>query len=110
MRAYKSEDSRIICENFIRLPSKRYSYSTDIIQISSNKKPIFPRTHPDYYATIKQPIDLIRIQQKLRTDEYQTFEQFIDDIDLLLANAKIFYKVNFHLPFEIYISSLIEKF
>jgi len=42
---------------------------------------------------IKQPIDLIRIQQKLRTDEYQTLEQFSDDIQLLLTNAKTFYRV-----------------
>jgi protein polybromo-1 len=42
---------------------------------------------------IKQPIDLIRIQQKLRTDEYQTLEQFSDDIQLLLNNAKTFYRV-----------------
>ena len=42
---------------------------------------------------IKQPIDLIRIQQKLRTDEYQTLEQFNDDIQLLLNNAKTFYRV-----------------
>jgi hypothetical protein len=42
---------------------------------------------------IKQPIDLIRIQQKIRTDEYQTLEQFIDDIQLLLTNAKNFYRV-----------------
>ncbi|CAF3715671.1 unnamed protein product [Rotaria sordida] len=74
LRAYKSEDGRIVCETFIRLPSKR--------------------THSDYYTLIKQPIDLIRIQQKIRTDEYQTLEQFIDDIELLLTNAKTFYRKN----------------
>ncbi|CAF2917299.1 unnamed protein product [Rotaria sp. Silwood2] len=74
IRAYKSEDGRIVCENLIRLPSKR--------------------THSDYYTLIKQPIDLIRIQQKIRTDEYQTLEQFIDDIELLLTNAKTFYRKN----------------
>jgi hypothetical protein len=55
----------------------------------------FYRTHADYYTLIKQPIDLIRIQQKIRTDEYQTLEQFIDDIQLLLTNAKTFYRVKF---------------
>ncbi|CAF0899175.1 unnamed protein product [Rotaria sp. Silwood1] len=74
IRAYKSEDGRLVCENFIRLPSKR--------------------THSDYYTLIKQPIDLIRIQQKIRTDEYQTLEQFIDDIELLLTNARTFYRKN----------------
>ena len=51
------------------------------------------RTHAEYYTLIKQPIDLIRIQQKIRTDEYQTSEQFLDDIQLLLTNAKTFYRV-----------------
>ncbi|CAF3824420.1 unnamed protein product [Adineta steineri] len=74
IRSYKSEDGRVICETFIRLPSKR--------------------THSDYYTLIKQPIDLIRIQQKIRTDEYQTLEQFNDDIQLLLTNAKTFYRKN----------------
>lgn len=37
---------------------------------------------------------MIRIQQKIRTDEYQTFEQFIDDIQLLVTNAKAFYRVS----------------
>ncbi|UJR28717.1 hypothetical protein I4U23_009946 [Adineta vaga] len=45
-------------------------------------------------TTIKQPIDLIRIQQKIRTDEYQTLEQFTDDIQLLITNAKTFYRKN----------------
>jgi hypothetical protein len=57
----------------------------------------FHRAHADYYTLIKQPIDLIRIQQKIRTDEYQTFEQFIDDIQLLLTNAKTFYRVKLYL-------------
>lgn len=51
------------------------------------------RTNPDYYSSIKQPIDFIRIQQKIRTDEYETLQQFVDDIQLLLTNAKSFYKV-----------------
>ncbi|CAF1411121.1 unnamed protein product [Adineta ricciae] len=74
LRAYKSADGRTVCENFIRLPSKR--------------------ANAEYYASIKQPIDLIRIQQKIRTDEYQTIEQFIDDIQLLINNAKTFYRRN----------------
>ena len=51
------------------------------------------RTHADYYSIIKQPIDFIRIQQKVRTEEYQTLEQFTDDIQLLFTNAKTFYRV-----------------
>jgi hypothetical protein len=91
LRAYKTEDGRIVCESFIRLPSKRYFLLLNHLHFFS--KIISYRTHAEYYTLIKQPIDLIRIQQKIRTDEYQTLEQFTDDIQLLLTNAKNYYRV-----------------
>lgn len=51
------------------------------------------RSNPDYYNSIKDPIDLIKIQQKIHSDEYSSFEQFLDDIKLLLNNTKDFYRV-----------------
>lgn len=50
----------------------------------------------DYYNSVKQPIDLIKIQQKLKTDEYETFEQFDEDIVLLFSNAINYYEVSFY--------------
>lgn len=70
--------------------------SSIILSLKNN----FHRTHAEYYTLIKQPIDLIRIQQKIRTDEYQTFEQFIDDIELLITNAKTFYRVRLNLSID----------
>lgn len=51
------------------------------------------KSSQDYLAIIKQPIDLSKIQQKFKTDEYQTFQQFDADIQLLISNAKLYYQV-----------------
>ncbi|CAF3919770.1 unnamed protein product [Adineta steineri] len=70
IRACKNEDGRILCENFIRVPNKRAN------------------------ADHSNSIDLTQIQQKIHSDEYTSFEQFLDDIELLLNNAKTFYRKN----------------
>lgn len=38
------------------------------------------------------PIDLLRVQQKLKTDSYEDVEDLTTDIELLVSNAKAFYK------------------
>ena len=53
----------------------------------------FSRANADYYSTIKDPIDLTQIQEKLHKNDYQTFEEFLDDLELLFNNAKTFYRV-----------------
>jgi hypothetical protein len=57
------------------------------------------RANADYYASIKDPIDLIQIQQKIHSDEYTSYEQFLDDIELLINNAKSFYRVKLNFVF-----------
>lgn len=42
---------------------------------------------------VANPIDLLRIQQKLKTDEYEDVDQLTVDVDLMVSNAKAFYKV-----------------
>jgi protein polybromo-1 len=41
---------------------------------------------------VTNPIDLLRVQQKLKTDSYEDVEELTADIELLVNNAKAFYK------------------
>lgn len=51
------------------------------------------RQDPAYYEVVSNPIDLQRIQQKIKTDEYEEIEDMTCDIMLLVKNAKQFHKV-----------------
>lgn len=42
---------------------------------------------------VSNPIDLIKIQQKIKTDEYDDVDDLQADLELLTNNAKSFYKV-----------------
>ena len=53
------------------------------------------RANLEYHEIVKQPIDLNKIQQKFKTDEYQMFQQFDSDIQLLISNAKLYHQVIF---------------
>ncbi|BES94930.1 BAH [Nesidiocoris tenuis] len=72
VRNYKKEDGALLCEAFIRAPKRRQE--------------------PAYYEVVSNPIDLMKVQQKLRTDEYDDLDDFIADIELMVNNAKAFYK------------------
>ncbi|XP_074645019.1 protein polybromo-1-like isoform X2 [Tubulanus polymorphus] len=72
IRNYKSEDGHLCCETFIRVPKRR--------------------TAADYYDVVTQPIDLLKIQSKLKNDEYEDLENLSQDVELLITNAKAYYK------------------
>ena len=72
MRKYKCEDGSELCEPFIRAPKRR--------------------TDPEYYEVVSDPIDMLRIQQKLKTDEDSDVGELKADLQKLIDNAVAFYK------------------
>ncbi|KAK9506268.1 hypothetical protein O3M35_008237 [Rhynocoris fuscipes] len=74
IRNFKKEDGSLLCDAFIRAPKRRQE--------------------PAYYEVVSNPIDLLKVQQKIKTDEYEDIDDFVADIELLVNNAKAFYRRN----------------
>ncbi|KAK4299042.1 hypothetical protein Pmani_003145 [Petrolisthes manimaculis] len=71
LRNKKKDDETYLCEAFLRVPRKK--------------------TEPQYYEVVKVPIDMLKIQQKIKTDVYNELEEFCHDVQLLVDNAKLYY-------------------
>lgn len=71
LRNHRKEDGSSLCDAFIRVPKRRQE--------------------PGYYEVVSNPIDLLKVQQKLKTDEYRDMEDLASDIHLMVNNAKAFY-------------------
>ncbi|XP_056638138.1 protein polybromo-1 isoform X1 [Diorhabda sublineata] len=74
LRNHKKEDGSLLSESFIRIPKRRQE--------------------PSYYEVVSNPIDLQKIHQKLKMDEYEDIDDLQCDIELMVNNAKSFYKKN----------------
>uniref|UniRef100_A0A1B6CN38 Protein polybromo-1 n=1 Tax=Clastoptera arizonana TaxID=38151 RepID=A0A1B6CN38_9HEMI len=72
IRNHKKDDGSLLCDAFIRVPKRRQE--------------------PGYYEVVTNPIDLLKVQQKVKTDEYEDLDELQTDIELLVNNAKAFYK------------------
>merc|ERR1719510_1876329 len=69
MRRYRREDGSELCETFVRAPKRR--------------------TEPEFYEVVSDPIDMLRIQQKLKMDEYTTMEELKEDFERLLRTRSL---------------------
>ncbi|KAK2190072.1 hypothetical protein NP493_90g03004 [Ridgeia piscesae] len=49
---------------------------------------------PDYYDIVKNPIDLETIREKVTGDRYATYQEFIDDVEQLFYNARLYNKAD----------------
>lgn len=72
LRGIKKTDGTMLCDTFVRAPKRRQE--------------------PSYYDVVDNPIDLLRVQQKLKTDSYEDVEELTNDLELLVNNSKAFYK------------------
>lgn len=67
LREFKQSNNKTLIDPFLKLPSKRL--------------------YPDYYQEIKQPIALNMIKARLNKRLYNTFSDFLSDLELVFNNA-----------------------
>ncbi|SJK86542.1 Bromodomain-containing protein 1 [Babesia microti strain RI] len=52
--------------------------------------PVSVKLAPDYYRIIKNPMDFETMLKKLDAKQYNDFNDFVDDIRLIVSNAKLY--------------------
>lgn len=69
---------------------------------------------PGYYDMVANPISLNEIRTKVRSRKYNDVQQFLDDLSLMISNAKLYYSSDSGMSHEIALfekqaESIIEK-
>jgi hypothetical protein len=75
-----SEDNRVLSKPFMRLPTQKEL--------------------PEYYETIKQPVDFNKIKKKLGEHRYRNLDELEADVLLLCKNAQEFNMENSNVKFR----------
>ncbi|GMT24306.1 hypothetical protein PFISCL1PPCAC_15603, partial [Pristionchus fissidentatus] len=70
MVSYHTQEGMELCEAFIQLPPRREL--------------------PDYYQTIVNPMDFVKIKKKIGAGRYSSISEMGEDIQLLCENAKAY--------------------
>ena len=65
---YKDNDGRVLSDPFVQLPTRREL--------------------PDYYDIIKKPIDLKRIQQRIKDSKYGSLDALEAEVELMARNTQ----------------------
>lgn len=52
--------------------------------------PVSSKTVPDYYNIISRPMDLQTIREALRQKRYQSREDFLSDVNLIVENSTLY--------------------
>mgnify|MGYP000877246940 CR=1 len=53
-------------------------------------EPVAIEDVPDYHLIIKEPVDIKTIERKLQNNEYETKQQFVDDIYRIFSNCQLY--------------------
>ncbi|CAH2352316.1 nuclear protein Sth1p/NPS1 [[Candida] railenensis] len=66
----KGEDGHDVSEIFLDLPSRK--------------------VYPDYYQIIKKAVSINQLRKKLKQDKIESYEQLLDELKIMVANAKTY--------------------
>lgn len=88
----KPYESRIksILKNFKRI---RHPEDESVI-LTAYFERLPDKNSPGYYEIIERPISLHEIRAKVRSRKYSNVQQFLDDLSLMISNAKLYYSAD----------------
>ncbi|XP_035230777.1 protein polybromo-1-like isoform X3 [Stegodyphus dumicola] len=91
VKNYVNPQGYQLSEPFWTLPSRRLAASHGcIIKMAKTDEKIswVLRSYPDYYKEIKQPMSLFKIRTKVKSKQYTSLYDVVDDMNLMFENAK----------------------